>query len=115
VTTWLDGFYYVERDVVQDSPIEVIPTALPTNLNRLKTSHIPSSSNTKPRIGHQFSRLLQEDNKIAYGIFNGPMNIEKCTKKTYGVWFHRQSTSPWYQSAGRRLGSSTDIHDIGGI
>jgi hypothetical protein len=88
VPTWLKVFHYVELDVVPNSPIEfittgVIPTDPLMNIKRLKTSHTPSSSNTKSSIGQQFSRLLQEDNKIAYDIFNGPM--EKCPKKLWRV------------------------------
>jgi hypothetical protein len=74
-------FHYIEPNIVPDSPIEVIPTAPPTKLKRLNMSHTPSSSNTKSSIGQLFSRLLQEDNKIAYDIFNCLMNMKKCTKQ----------------------------------
>jgi hypothetical protein len=60
--------------------IKVILTAPETKVKRLKTFHTPTTSNTKSSIGQQFSKLIQED-KIAYDIFNRPMNMLTCTKK----------------------------------
>jgi hypothetical protein len=72
-------FHCIEPDVVPDS--QVIPTASPMNIKRLKMSHTPSSSNTKSSIGQKFVGLLQEDRKITYYICSGPMNMDMCTKK----------------------------------
>jgi hypothetical protein len=63
VSTWLVVFDYVEPDIVQTSPTEVIPNVLEMNIKRLKASYKSSSSNTNSNIGQQFSMLLQEDKK----------------------------------------------------
>jgi hypothetical protein len=54
-------FNYVEPDFIPLSPNEIIPTAFEMNIKRLKTSHTPSSSNTKSSIGQQLSGLLKEE------------------------------------------------------
>lgn len=85
VLTRLAMIDYVEPNMVANSPTKVIPSALPTNIKRLKMSDTPSSSNWKSSIGQQFSMLQQEDNKIAYDIINDRMNMDKYTKNLWSV------------------------------
>jgi nitrate reductase beta subunit len=66
MTTWLSVFNYVERYFVPSSLTEVIQTSPKMDRKRMKTSHVPSSSNTKSIIGQQFSMLLQEDKYMIF-------------------------------------------------